>query len=187
VLITALVEGMTFDLKNVRVVICPPFTSLSLASTLIEGSPIELGAQNMYSEDEGAYTGEISPGMLTSSGCSHVIIGHSERRKIFGETDAGVNTKLKKALARQLLPIMCVGESLEERESGVTNTIVSDQVRAGLEGVTAAEMERVIIAYERYGLSGQARQPRPIRHRKCTPGSARSLARCIPMRPRRRS
>ncbi len=147
-LVSGLISGLTFDLKNVQVIICPPFTSLSLASKLIEGSPIGLGAQNMYHEDEGAFTGEVSPGMILSAGCSHVIIGHSERRKIFGETDAGVNTKVKKALASGLTPIMCVGESLVEREKGVTNDVVTRQVKSGLEGLTAGQAERVIIAYE---------------------------------------
>jgi len=147
-LISGLTEGLTFELRNVQVIICPPFTSLSLASTLVEAGPLHLGAQNMHSEDEGAYTGEISPSMLRSVGCSHVIIGHSERRKLFGETDAGVNTKVKKALAGGLTPIMCVGESLDEREKGVTTAVVTEQVTAGLNAVTADEAVRVIIAYE---------------------------------------
>jgi len=147
-LVSSLVAGLDFELKNVQVVICPPFTSLSLASSLSGGSPIQLGAQNMSAEDEGAFTGEISHAMLRSVGCTHVIIGHSERRKLYGETDAGVNAKVKKALTSGLTPIMCVGESLEEREKGVTANVVTGQVKGGLAGVSAADAARTIIAYE---------------------------------------
>jgi triosephosphate isomerase len=102
----------------------------------------------MHDEDEGAYTGEIAPGMLSAAGCSHVILGHSERRKLFGETDQGVNRKVKKAIAAGLLPIMCVGESLEDREKGVTGDVVTSQVKGGLEGVDQIDIEKLIVAYE---------------------------------------
>jgi triosephosphate isomerase len=132
----------------VTVVVCPPFTNLQLAGSLLKGSAVKLGAQNMSEHDEGAYTGEISWKMLKSTGCEYVILGHSERRQYYGETDAKINLKAKKALANGLLPIVCVGETLKERESGVTQQVVSTQVKGTLEGISAADMERVIIAYE---------------------------------------
>ena len=147
-LLSGLVSNLPSDLKNVQVIICPPYTSLCLAATMIEESPISLGAQNMHMEDEGAFTGEVAPGMLRSVGCSYVIVGHSERRKLFGETDAGVNAKVKKALTAGLIPILCVGESLEQREKGVTKDVVSGQVKAGLDGIAATDAEKIIVAYE---------------------------------------
>src|SRR3990172_1824480 len=129
-LIASVVSRVDFDLDNVRVVVCPPFTSLELAHRLLEGSPIALGAQNMYTEDEGAFTGEISPKMLLAAGCTYVIIGHSERRQYFGETNVSVNAKVRKALAAGLTPIACVGESLEEREKGITEPAPSGVVIA---------------------------------------------------------
>jgi len=132
----------------VTVVVCPPFTSLHLAGNLLKGSAVKLGAQNMSEHDEGAYTGEVSWKMLKSIGCEYVILGHSERRQYYGETDAKINLKAKKALANGLLPIICVGETLKEREGGTTKQVVTTQVKGTLEGIPAADMERVIIAYE---------------------------------------
>ena len=132
----------------VTVVVCPPFTSLALAGNLLKGSAVKLGAQNMSEHDEGAYTGEVSWKMLKSVGCDYVILGHSERRQYYGETDAKINLKAKKALANGLLPIICVGETLKEREGGITEKVVTAQVRGTLEGISAGEMERVTIAYE---------------------------------------
>ncbi len=129
-------------------IVCPPFTSLETANELLKGSGIGLGAQNMYFEESGAFTGEISAAMLKSVGCEFVILGHSERRTIFGESDEVINKKVKKALASGLKPIFCIGETLEERESGVTFDAVKRQVVNGLAGVTEAEMDSVIIAYE---------------------------------------
>jgi len=132
----------------VTVVVCPPFTSLSLAGSMLKGSRVKLGAQNMSEHDEGAYTGEISWKMLKSTGCDYVILGHSERRQYYGETDARINLKAKKALANGLLPIVCVGETLKEREAGITEKVVATQVKGCLEGISPADMERVTIAYE---------------------------------------
>ena len=132
----------------VTVVVCPPFTSLHLAGNLLKGSAVKLGAQNMSEHDEGAFTGEVSWKMLKSVGCEYVILGHSERRQYYGETDAKINLKAKKALANGLLPIICVGETLKERESGTTEKVVTTQVKGVLEGIPASEMERVTIAYE---------------------------------------
>jgi triosephosphate isomerase (TIM) len=130
------------------VIVCPPFTSLSLASSLLKESMIKLGAQNMHFEEQGAFTGEISASMLLSTGCEYVILGHSERRTIFKETDELINMKIKKALISGLRPIFCIGETLEEREKGITNDILKHQVEIGLSEISEADLERVIIAYE---------------------------------------
>lgn len=131
-----------------EVVICPPFTSLSEAKKLIEGTAIKLGAQNMYYEDSGAFTGEISASMLKSVGCEYVILGHSERRTIFGETDTMINKKIKKALSEKLKPIFCVGETLEEREKGVAEKVIKRQIEKGLSDIIPDEFIDVVIAYE---------------------------------------
>jgi triosephosphate isomerase len=160
-LINGLRKGLDFELKNVKVVLCPPFTSLEIAHRLLAGTPIGLGAQNMYHEDEGAFTGEVSPKMLKSVGCQYVILGHSERRQYFRETDEFINKKVRKALASALLPIVCVGESLEEREKNVTNDVVTRQVKAVLKDVSATEIERLIIAYEPVWAIGTGRNATP--------------------------
>lgn len=148
----ALISGIKSEIagKNfsAKLIVCPPFTSLETANELLKGSGIGLGAQNMYFEESGAYTGEISASMLRSVGCEYVILGHSERRTIFGESDEVINKKVKKALAAGLKPIFCIGETLEERESGVTFDVVKRQVVNGLAGITETEMDTVIIAYE---------------------------------------
>lgn len=146
---------------NVKVVICPPFTSLDLARKLIDGTPIELGAQNMYHEDEGAYTGEISPKMLKSTGCKYVILGHSERRQYFGETDSFINLKVKKALAWGLTPILCVGETLEQREKNITSEVVTNQVKGCLKDLSASDVEKIVIAYEPVWAIGTGRNATP--------------------------
>ncbi|HUX61151.1 MAG TPA: triose-phosphate isomerase [Ignavibacteriaceae bacterium] len=147
-LIAKLVEGLSKDKMNCEVIICPPYTSLSLSANLIKGSIVKLGAQNMYFEESGAFTGEISASMLKSTGCEYVILGHSERRSIFGEKDEQINKKIKKALSSDLKPIFCVGETLAERESGVTNEIIKGQVHEGLNGLSENDLGKIIIAYE---------------------------------------
>lgn len=147
-LILGLKKALDFSLGSVKVIICPPFTSLGLAGTLLKGNPIALGAQNMHAEDEGAFTGEISPTMLKSVGCAYVILGHSERRQYFQETNESINKKAKKAIASGLIPIICVGETIEEREKNITDLIVSTQVRGCLKEISAADVEKIIIAYE---------------------------------------
>jgi len=134
--------------NNCDIVICPPFTSLNEVKNLIEGSIIKLGAQNMFYEDSGAFTGEISAPMLKSVGCEYVILGHSERRTIFGEKDEMINKKVRKALSHQLKPILCVGETLEEREKDITEKVVKRQIEKGLTDITPDEILNVIIAYE---------------------------------------
>ncbi len=130
------------------VVIGVPFTDLGVAVEMTKGSNIHVGAQNCHFKASGAYTGEISTGMLTEAGVEYVILGHSERRQYFGETDETVNLRLRAALAAGLKPIVCVGELLDQREAGITETVVTGQVTKALEGVTADELKNVIIAYE---------------------------------------
>ena len=136
------------DNLNCDVIVCPPFTSLFEAHTLLKDTKVKLGAQNMYFESSGAFTGEISATMLRSVGCEYVILGHSERRTIFGETDELINNKIKKANSSGLKPIFCVGELLEEREAGVTEKIIEKQIKCGLKDTSSEEMGKVIIAYE---------------------------------------
>lgn len=134
--------------SNVDIVICPPFTALESVAKIIDGSDIKLGAQNMHTEDSGAFTGEISAPMLRGLFATHVILGHSERRSYFNETDAFINKKVVAALKNQLKPILCVGESLAERESGSTLKVVQTQLEGGLEGVTKEQATNLVIAYE---------------------------------------
>ncbi|HEU5079538.1 MAG TPA: triose-phosphate isomerase [Opitutaceae bacterium] len=133
---------------DVDIVVCPPFTALESVARAVDGSTVKLGAQNMHHEASGAYTGEISAGMLRSLFATHVILGHSERRSYFGETDAGINKKVLAALKNQLRPILCVGETLAEREAGSTLKVVQTQLEAGLEGVSKDLATSVVIAYE---------------------------------------
>lgn len=132
---------------QVERVLCPPFTSMQTAAKLLLGSGIGLGAQNMHYEESGAYTGEISPSMVKEF-CHYVIIGHSERRAYFGETDETVNRKVQAALAHGLIPIMCVGETLVENQAGQTAQVVGRQIQEGLKGINAILGEAVVIAYE---------------------------------------
>lgn len=134
--------------RDVEVVIAPPFTALADVGRAIRESTIKLAAQDVFWEREGAYTGEVSPKMLRAVGCEYVIVGHSERRRIFGETDEMVNRKLLAALREGLRPILCVGETLEERGRGETLSVVRRQVEGGLQGVHGREIGSVVIAYE---------------------------------------
>ena len=131
-----------------EVVVCPPFVCLDAVRKEAAGSNIKLGVQNVHFEKSGAYTGEVSADMLLAMGVEYVIIGHSERRQYFGETDCTVNKRAKAALAAGLKPIICVGESLEEREKGVTNELVGMQTKLALQGIPAEEVDKVVIAYE---------------------------------------
>ena len=136
------------DVTNAEVMIAPPFTAISYVSDIVRNSRVSLGAQNLFWENEGAYTGEISSAMLVSAGCKYVIIGHSERRQYFGETDETVNKKIKAAIASKLIPILCVGESEKEREGKNTFSVLDKQVTNGLEGFLVNELETLVIAYE---------------------------------------
>jgi len=135
------------EIKGVEKVLCPPYTSLLAVNALLQGSDLGLGAQNMYWEEKGAFTGEISPQMVKEL-CQYVILGHSERRAYFGETDETVNKKIKAAQKYDLTPIFCVGETLEQYEAGRTAEVVGRQVKQGLAGVDAAFGPRIIVAYE---------------------------------------
>lgn len=147
-LVSELVPGLQAVL-GVEKVVCPPYTALMAVAALLEGSDIGLGAQNMHWEESGAFTGEIAPPMIAEL-CSYVIIGHSERRAYFGETDQTVNRKVEAALAHNLTPIVCVGETLDENEAGQTAEIVARQVREGLAGISLGTGDEVplVIAYE---------------------------------------
>ncbi len=147
----ALVEelkGLVRDVADVEIVVCPPFTTLGAVVEAAKGSNVKVGAQNIHWAADGAFTGEISAAMLKDAGVEFVIIGHSERRQFFGETDKTVNSRLKAALAAGLKPIVCVGELLEERESGRTDAVLATQLDGGLAGISAEEMAKIVIAYE---------------------------------------
>ena len=146
-----LINGLKNNLAGVtqcEVLVCPPFTMLVPAAIALKGTEIKWGAQNMHWEAKGAYTGEISASMLTDIGCTYVIIGHSERRQFFGETDDSVNKKMKAALGAGIIPIVCVGETLAEREQNITFSVIDRQVKNGVAGLTAQQAETIVIAYE---------------------------------------
>lgn len=134
--------------EGVEIVVAPVFTSLAGVAAAVSGSNIRVSAQDCFWEEEGAFTGEVSPKLLRDAGCSHVIIGHSERRRYFGDTDGTVNRKAAACLAAGLTAIVCVGETLEEREGGETFTVVGNQLRGALAGFAAGDFERIVIAYE---------------------------------------
>ena len=164
----ALVQKLHYNLRvqdydAVEVVVCPPFTSLRSVQTLLEGDriPMGLGAQNCHFEEKGAYTGEIAPSMLARLKCSYVIAGHSERRAIFGETDEIVNKKAKAILANGMTPIVCVGETLDQREAGITQDVVEKQVRGSLAGLPADVLARIVVAYEPVWAIGTGRTASP--------------------------
>lgn len=142
------VKREVYDVNNVEIVVCPSFVALSDVNEMIGESNIKLGAQNCYWEAEGAFTGEVSMSMLTSAGCKYVIIGHSERRKHFGETDETVNRKIAAVIDAGISPIMCVGETLEEREQGITLDVVNTQIVKGLKEFDEAYLGELVIAYE---------------------------------------
>ncbi len=146
VLLSEMLPGLS-AIQEVEIVLCPPFTSILPVASLVTGTPIGVGAQDMYWEASGAFTGEVAPPMVAEF-CKYVILGHSERRANFGDTDEHVNRKVKAALAHGLIPIMCVGETLAENESGLTHAVVTRQLKNGLEGVGSPAAASVVIAYE---------------------------------------
>ncbi|NLB69913.1 MAG: triose-phosphate isomerase [Lentisphaerae bacterium] len=131
-----------------EVLVCPPFLTIGSVVNAARGSCVKVGAQNIHWEESGAFTGEVSASMLNEAGCTHAIIGHSERRQYFAETDETVNKRTKAAVKAGIVAVVCVGETLGERESGITNDIVERQIREGLKGLTPADMEKIVIAYE---------------------------------------
>ena len=157
----AIVDGMRIE-DRVSVVVCPPFPYLALVGEILKGSRVALGAQNLYPEKEGAFTGEISPTMLLDVGCKYVILGHSERRHELGESDAFINQKVRFALAAGLDVIFCVGETLDEREAGQTKVVLDRQLIQGLTGLSADTLTRLSIAYEPvWAIGGQGHHATP--------------------------
>src|SRR5262245_25984691 len=146
-LATAVRDGLKRP-RGVDVVLCPPFTALAAVSEILGSGPIRLGAQTCHWEASGAYTGEVSPAMLVDLGCRCVLVGHSERRREMGETDEQINRKLRAALAHGLTPVLCVGETADERRQGLTFTTVEGQLRAGLAGMPPDAIARTLLAYE---------------------------------------
>jgi triosephosphate isomerase (TIM) len=136
------------SLQDRDALVCPPFTALAAVAEALKGSPVAVGAQNMNDNAQGAFTGEVSPAMVKDAGAAFVILGHSERRSLYGETDALVNKKTRLALDQGLTPIVCVGETLAEREAGRTMEVVETQVRGSLAGLTPERMEKTVVAYE---------------------------------------
>lgn len=155
-------EFFKIDGQNIDAVLCPPFTALSEVYEIIADSDIQLGAQDVYWQDEGAFTGEISCKMLKDAGCRFVIIGHSERRQFFAETNASVNKKLKAALSGGLTPIFCVGESLKEREAAMTFAVLDNQMQEGLVDISQDEAQGIVIAYEPVWAIGTGKTATPL-------------------------
>ncbi len=151
------------DIDRVEVVICPPFTALRTVQTLIESDRLAfgLGAQDVHFEEKGAFTGEVSPLMLQALKCGYVIVGHSERRALFGETDETVHKKVRAVFAHEMVPILCVGESLSQREVGATEDTVNGQVRRALQGIAEGDAARLVIAYEPIWAIGTGRNAEP--------------------------
>jgi triosephosphate isomerase len=146
---------------DIDMAVAPPFTALAAARAGLEGSPIGLAAQNMHWEDKGAFTGEVSPGMLKDAGCTYVILGHSERRQLFGEDDERVNRKVLAAFKHGLVPIACIGETEEERDRGITFVVVDRQLTRGLKNVAAEQLGILVIAYEPVWAIGTGRTATP--------------------------
>ena len=157
-LVTAL-RALVADVTDVEIVVAPTFTALSAVAQALRGSNIRLSAQNIFWEDSGAFTGEISPVMLKDVGCDYVIIGHSERRQYFGETNESVNRKVKATLTHGVKPIICVGERLEDREAGKTESVVENHVINGIDGLSAEQLLSTVIAYEPVWAIGTGKVP----------------------------
>jgi triosephosphate isomerase len=154
-------RNLVKDLADVEIVVAPPFTALHAVAEAVRNSPVGVAGQNLHWEREGAFTGEISAGMLKEAGAEYVIIGHSERRRLFHETDETVNKKLVTALAAQLTAIVCIGETLEEREKNETLSVLDRQIKAGLDGLTGEQVEALVIAYEPVWAIGTGRNATP--------------------------
>jgi triosephosphate isomerase len=154
-------RSMVKDVTDAEIVVAPPFTALHAAAEAARNSPIGIAAQDLYWEREGPFTGEVSAGMIKEAGAEYVIIGHSERRRLFGETDATVNRKTAAALGASLTPIVCIGETLEEREENQTFTILDRQIRDGLDALSAEQVASLVIAYEPVWAIGTGRNATP--------------------------
>ena len=185
----ALVEELKPLVANdaVDVVFCVPAIDIVPVVEAVKGTNIQVGAENMYFEESGAYTGEISPAMLVDAGVKYVVLGHSERRDYFGETNEDVNKKVLKALEHGITPIMCCGESLEQREQGVTMDFIRQQVKVGLQNVTSERQKRWLLLMSRFGRSEQERQLQRNRQRKFVKQSVSVLQKCMMMQRQRKS
>ncbi|MBI3410849.1 MAG: triose-phosphate isomerase [Planctomycetes bacterium] len=159
-LAAAIVKGLGQEM-GVDVALCPPFPYLSRVAITLKGSVIALGAQNFYPEKEGAFTGEVSPAMLVDVGCRYAIVGHSERRHKLGETDAFINKKIHSGLAAGLRIILCIGETLQEREANATEKVLDTHVTAGIAGVKASDLQKITLAYEPVWAIGTGRNATP--------------------------
>lgn len=155
------VVGLVGNIQNVDIVVCPPFTALGAVEEVLTGSVVQLGAQNVHWQDEGAFTGEVSVSMLADYGCSHVIIGHSERRHYFQESDEVIQDKLERVLNTELVPILCIGESLEAREADRVQEVIPSQLERALRELTDPQTSRIIIAYEPVWAIGTGRTATP--------------------------
>jgi triosephosphate isomerase len=160
-LASAIVRGLGPSDRGVTVAVCPPFPYLAYVAEVIRGTPVGMGGQDCYFEREGAFTGEVSPGMLQDVGCKYVIVGHSERRHKLGEGDALINRKARAAMTAGLTAILCVGETQEQREAGQTEAVLDGQVTAGLEGMTAELLHKLVLAYEPVWAIGTGRHATP--------------------------
>lgn len=149
------------DVEGREIVVAPAFPSLGAVAMVLAGSGIMLGAQNLHQEESGAFTGEVSAEMLLGCGCTHVIVGHSERRQLMGESNTLINRKIRKALSRNLIPILCVGETLEEREAGQAEAVVRVQIEEGLKDLTRQDAARMMLAYEPVWAIGTGRTATP--------------------------
>jgi triosephosphate isomerase len=174
-LASAIVKGLGTE-ERVTVAVCPPFPYLSHVAEVLRGSRVSLGAQNMYPEKEGAYTGEVSPTMLLDLGCRYVILGHSERRHKLGETDAFINQKVRLALALDLRGILCVGETLEEREANQTEAVLDRQLRRGLAEVKRDGLKELVLAYEPVWAIGTGRNATPDQAEQASAFIRRTIA-----------
>src|SRR5256885_12102577 len=150
-------RGLVKDMTGVEIVVAPPFTALHAAGEAARNSNVGVAAQDLHWEREGAFTGEISAGMIAETGAEYVIVGHSERRTLFGETDASVNRKIAAAFAGGLTPIVCIGETLDQRERHETLDVLDRQITQGLDGVTAEQLGLLVIAYEPVWAIGSGR------------------------------
>ena len=155
------VVGLVGNIQNVDIVVCPPFTALGAVEEILTGSVVQLGAQNVHWQDEGAFTGEVSVSMLADYGCSHVIIGHSERRHYFQESDEVIQDKLEKVFSTEITPILCIGESLEAREADRVQEVIPSQLERALRELTDPQTSRIIIAYEPVWAIGTGRTATP--------------------------
>lgn len=175
-----LLQGLGNEGSSCEVIVAPPFTSIRSAVKAAEGSFIGVSGQNLHWEAQGAFTGEVSGGMLKDLGCSHVIIGHSERRQYFGETDETVNRKIKAAIRNGLIPIFCLGETLEEREHGKTFDVVERQLSRGLTGAALTDPGRLVIAYEPVWAIGTGQTASPEQAQEVHSFLRRGLAELLP-------